>query len=211
MKKGRNKIDKLTLIKQDWYLHLVEECSAIVTEAVFNSRWALIIGYHTLGKELRAVKEYPITDLLQRLAVDSGISKRSLWYAVQFIDKYPDLGMLPEGKNLSWHKITHKYLDKHEDKDEPKREREQTSDSMADSHGVKKWLEYVDNSPCLLHPDRPSEGHHFPRTRATGAEDWQKIPLCRQCHTEAHADSFNWLWDNRTKIFDYFYNFIKED
>lgn len=36
--------DFVNLIKQDWYSELVNDCKAIITEAVFTSRWALVEG-----------------------------------------------------------------------------------------------------------------------------------------------------------------------
>ena len=99
------------IIKQDWYQHLVEECKAIITEAVFTSRWALVEGYHSLGKRIRQDSDKKsITKLLQGLAVSLKQSERTLWYAVQVYDKYPDIQKLPEGKNITWNKLITKYL-----------------------------------------------------------------------------------------------------
>ena len=33
-------------------IELVDDCKAIITEAVFTSRWSLVEGYHTLGKRI---------------------------------------------------------------------------------------------------------------------------------------------------------------
>lgn len=94
-----------------WYPALVEDCKAIITEAVFTSRWALVEGYWLLGKRLRQDSDKePITKLLQRVAVSLGKSSRTLWDAVQAYDKYPNLNDIPEGKNISWHKLVNKYL-----------------------------------------------------------------------------------------------------
>lgn len=103
------------VIEGEWYRYLVEDCKAIITEAIFNSRWALVEGYHQLGE--RIVNEHNLDrkeiygkKIVQRVAQSIGISKRSLLYAVQFFEKYPDLNSLPEGKNISWKKIITKYL-----------------------------------------------------------------------------------------------------
>ena len=93
----------------EWYQALVEECKAIITEAIFTSRWALVEGYWKLGKELRGNKDFN-TKLLQGLAVDIGTSERTLWYAIQAYDKFPELESIPEGKNISWNKLITKYL-----------------------------------------------------------------------------------------------------
>jgi hypothetical protein len=46
------------IIVQEWYNALVEDCKAIITEAVFNSRWALVEGYHTLGERIVKDENY---------------------------------------------------------------------------------------------------------------------------------------------------------
>lgn len=99
----------------DWYDVLVDECKAIITEAVFNSRWALVEGYHQLGERIVNEtnldrKEVYGKKILQGLAKSIGVGERTLYYAVQFYDKYPSLDMLPDGKNISWNKIITKYL-----------------------------------------------------------------------------------------------------
>jgi len=94
------------IIKDEWYDLLVEDCQAIITEAVFASRWALVEGYWYLGKRIREDSDkMPITKLLQRVGVDMGKSESTLWYAVQFYDKFPNINTLPEGKNISWRKV----------------------------------------------------------------------------------------------------------
>lgn len=102
--KNMNKI-----IQNEWYEQLVEECKAIITEAVFTSRWALVEGYWNLGKRLREDKNFN-TKLLQGLAVDIGVSERTAWYALQTYDKYPELDKIPDGKNITWNKLITQYL-----------------------------------------------------------------------------------------------------
>ena len=98
-------------IQDEWYSALVDECKAIITEAVFTSRWALVEGYHELGERItQDANKQPITKLLQGLAVNLKTSERTLWYAVQFAEKYPDIGRVPEGKNITWNKLITKYL-----------------------------------------------------------------------------------------------------
>ena len=98
-----------------WYEVLVEECKAIITEAVFNSRWALVDGYHRLGESVVTNEKFQkhakgnkssVQDLGRKL----GISTSTLYYAMQFYEKYPRLDMLPDGKNISWNKIITQYL-----------------------------------------------------------------------------------------------------
>ena len=99
----------------EWYIHLVEECKSIITEAVFTSRWALVEGYWRLGERLRTEKNLKwhakeANTYLQGLANNLGVSTRTLHYALQAYDKYPKLDQIPEGKNISWNKLITKYL-----------------------------------------------------------------------------------------------------
>jgi hypothetical protein len=94
---------------------LVDDCRAIITEAVFTSRWALIEGYHALGKRIvkdNYFKTYERGNMkkLSVLSTFSGIHERDLYRAIQFYEKYPDLRDVPQGKNISWNKIITKYL-----------------------------------------------------------------------------------------------------
>ncbi len=96
-------------LKTESYLHLVEQIQATVTEAIFNSKWSLVEGYWNVGKLIR--EEFKdVTTQLQGLAVDTKIGERTLWYALQAYDHYPQLDLVPEGKNISWTKLTQKYL-----------------------------------------------------------------------------------------------------
>ncbi len=105
-----------TVETQDWFIQLVEDCKDIVTETEFTSRWALVDGYHQLGS--RILTEYEnfqrvrMNDdsLVQRVAISLGKRPRTIYYAVQFAREYPDLNLLPEGKNTNWHRIVNKYL-----------------------------------------------------------------------------------------------------
>jgi len=99
------------VIKDKKYCALVEDIKNTITEAVYNSRWALVEGYWNVGKLIReCFADRKLTKQLQGLAVDVGMSERILWYALQFYDKYPDLNEVPEGKNITWNKIITKYL-----------------------------------------------------------------------------------------------------
>ena len=101
---------------EKWYSALVEDCKGIISEAVFISRWALVEGYHNLGK--RILEEHDNFErnkiygekIVQDLAYSLNMSSRILWYAIQFVQKYPDLSEVPEGKNITWNKIITKYL-----------------------------------------------------------------------------------------------------
>ena len=103
------------IVKSKWYEALVEDCKDIITEAIFTSRWALVEGYHQLGERIVTEnnldrKEIYGKNILQGLAKSIGMSERTLYYAIQFYEKYPELDTVPEGKNISWHKLVNKYL-----------------------------------------------------------------------------------------------------
>jgi len=98
------------LITQEWYQSLIDDCHAIVTEAVHNSRWELIVGYHALGKRIVTDEEYQRHShgngkLCKALAEDIGQSERTVYYAVQFYEKFPNPELWPFDKNMSWTKI----------------------------------------------------------------------------------------------------------
>lgn len=105
----------MELQKQQWYESLVEECKAIITEAVFTSRWALVEGYWKLGERIREdelAQEHSKGNktFVQDLARNLGTSDRTLYYALQAYDKFPKLDEIPEGKNITWNKLITKYL-----------------------------------------------------------------------------------------------------
>ncbi len=109
---------------RDWYDVLVEDCKAIITEAVFISRWAKVEGYHHLGERIVTDENYQRfakgnKSSVQDLARKLGVSDRTLYYAMQFYDKYPRLDTLPDGKNISWNKIITKYLPAGDGHDKP--------------------------------------------------------------------------------------------
>lgn len=104
------------LVKQDWYQQLIEDCKDIIVESVFTSRWALIEGYHLLGKRIleendnfKRAKIYG-QEITSHVSQSLDKSKRTIERAIQFVRQYPDISKLPEGKNISWHKIVNKYL-----------------------------------------------------------------------------------------------------
>lgn len=109
---------KLTTIlrNQEWYQSLIEDCQSILTEGIWNYRLTLIKTYHLLGRRIleendnfKREKVYG-EEIVSHVSESLGQSPRTLWRALQFVRKYPDLDMLPEGKNISWHKICNNLL-----------------------------------------------------------------------------------------------------
>src|SRR3990167_2618665 len=103
------------ITKNEWYEALVVECKAIITETIFNSRWALVEGYWKLGQVLREEKRMKwnareVGGTLQGLAKSLNISTRTIHYSLQAYDKYPSLGKIPEGKNITCNKLITLYL-----------------------------------------------------------------------------------------------------
>ena len=103
------------LITQEWYQALVDECKAIITEAVHNSRWDLIEGYWNLGKRIREENNLKREDIYRKkilsdLSKSIEIGERTVYRAIQAYDKYPDINTLPEGKNITWNKLITIYL-----------------------------------------------------------------------------------------------------
>jgi len=100
----------------EWYERLIEDCRSIIVESEFTSRWSLVDGYHQLG--IRILEEHDNferskiygKDLVSKIATSVGKSDRTIWYAIQFAKKYPDLDKLPEGKSTSWRTVVNKYL-----------------------------------------------------------------------------------------------------
>lgn len=101
---------------EDWYIALVDELKTLVTEGEFNARWTLVETYHMLGN--RILEENDNFDrskiygeaLVKQIAVSLQKSERTLYNAIAFAKKYPDLSMLPGGKNVSWSKICKQLL-----------------------------------------------------------------------------------------------------
>ena len=88
------------------------------TEGIFHSRWALIETYHNVGSRLMTDENFiqhakGNASCLSQVTQMTGIKERELYRAIQFYNKYPDLGKVPEGKNISWSKIVEMYLPEH--------------------------------------------------------------------------------------------------
>ena len=77
-------------------------------------------------------------------------------------------------------------------------------------YDYKSYLEFIKAHPCITCGTLDSEGAHFPQSKGAGGEDAHRIPLCRVCHTQFHKDPFDFLWLNKNKIFNYFYDTFLE-
>lgn len=114
-------------LSDDWYKSLVDDCKAIVTERLYRSRQEVIEGWHEVGERIATDENYKKHahgngEIKKQLAVDIGASVQTLYYAIQFFEKFPTLetlNKLPEGKNLSWRKIVKNYLPAPKGNDDP--------------------------------------------------------------------------------------------
>ena len=120
-----NELEVVKEIQTDWYQSLIDDCQSIIVEAEFTSRWVIVEGYHSLG--MRILQDEPkmvqggstLRETLSRVTKLLNTSERTLYRAVQFAKKYPDLDLLPEGKNVSWRKICNEYLPEHKEPVQP--------------------------------------------------------------------------------------------
>lgn len=110
---------------QEWYQNLIDDCKTIMIERGYRARMEIIEGYHELGERVCTDEKFPKYakgrgEALNNLAEDIGIGKTTLYYAIQFYEKYPVLSTametFKEGKDISWFKIKQKYLPLPKDK-----------------------------------------------------------------------------------------------
>lgn len=107
----------------DWYNALIEECKAIITETEFTARWALVEGYHHLGKRIledndnfERQKIYG-QEIVSRVTESLEVSSRTIWRAIQFAKKYPELDQVPGGKAVSWRRVCNELLPSNKSKE----------------------------------------------------------------------------------------------
>lgn len=103
-------------VNTEWYQSMIDELGALKTEKLFTSRWSIIEFYHELGTTILENRaNFDTSGVSAELAtkhvsLSLDISLRSVQLAVQFAKMFPDLDALPDGKNVSWHKIVKTYL-----------------------------------------------------------------------------------------------------
>ena len=110
--------DDTSLKNEDWYRGLVDDCRAIVVERGTNARMEIVEGKWEMGQRINQENEEMDRKkgygkrIIENLSNDLGISAVDLWNCVKF---YKEIGVeqfekaipkLPEGKNVSWYKIT---------------------------------------------------------------------------------------------------------
>ena len=77
--------------------------------------------YQQIGERIKRSRIYKRdgSKIFVTVTQSTGIKERNLYRAVQFFEMFPDLNKLPEGKDVSWHKICNDYLPKPTDKKTP--------------------------------------------------------------------------------------------
>lgn len=118
-------------ISDEWN-YLIEDCKAIISQRVKNSRMEIILAYAEIGNR---IVEDPLyrkygkgnQKFLSSLFREMEISESSGYYAIEFYEKYikkyivsdnvsnalersMQKNFIDEGENVSWHKICNKYL-----------------------------------------------------------------------------------------------------
>lgn len=86
-----------------------KEIKSMKTEAFFTSRWVVIEFYHQVGKLLNDNFE-ELHPHLSALTKTTGIGERNLYRAAKLHRDYPNLNLLPQGKNVSWNKLINEHL-----------------------------------------------------------------------------------------------------
>lgn len=105
-----------SLISQEWFQSLLQDCKGIIVEGEFVSRWALIETYHEVGKrvlqENNNFKRSSIygQQIARNVGKALGKSERTIQYAIAFAKKYPVLDEAPLEKNASWTKVVNELL-----------------------------------------------------------------------------------------------------
>lgn len=103
---------------EEWYQGLIEDCRAIIVERSMNAKMEVIEGKWELGQRITEEnvkmdrKEIYGKKIIENLSRDLGASTTDLWNCVKFykqleVKEFGDvIAKLPEGKNVTWYKIT---------------------------------------------------------------------------------------------------------
>lgn len=92
---------------------MIEELRGIWIKGMFNARRCLIEAYHLTGKTIiKYSNKHSIErrKLCNSVAKDMKKGERTIYYTIEFANKFSDLDKLPEGKNITWHKICNNLL-----------------------------------------------------------------------------------------------------
>lgn len=117
---SNTQIENLMMVNQDWFASLIEECQAIITEKVFNSRVEILEGKFLLGKRILEERENLKRfgygkEVIETIATHLKMSGSELYHCLKFAEKFKGdfnlaISQLPCGKNISWFKVCQKML-----------------------------------------------------------------------------------------------------
>ena len=115
VKMAKKTFDGVEVMPEAEFESLIDDCKSIMTESIVLVRQDVIECKWSLGDRLLASGEERITPLLKRVAESISISERDLFYCLAFRKKYDSIVNMwkdvPEGKNISWHKLVNNYID----------------------------------------------------------------------------------------------------
>lgn len=89
---------------------LIDDCTAIWVENDFLSRWHRIKAYHEIGTRILEEGTSYGERTVTLVAESIGKSTRNVYRAIEFAKLFPNLDLLPEGKNTTWYQIIHRFL-----------------------------------------------------------------------------------------------------
>jgi hypothetical protein len=103
------------VFSQEEYDSLIEDLKDILTEGVTAVRERVIETKWEIGDRLLREEGKLNKESVCRVTLAIHVSERELQFCLAFRKKYPKLKemweRLPEGKNISWHKLVHNYID----------------------------------------------------------------------------------------------------
>lgn len=125
MRLMKNDKEIISLKATDEYKYVVEDCKAVLTQRLKNSRREMILAYGEVGQRISDSEFYQKyakgnQPMVEELAKDIGIGYSEACRAIQFFEKFhisseeslnsETLSQFEEGENISWYKIKTKYL-----------------------------------------------------------------------------------------------------
>ena len=108
--------NKFNLITSEWFYVLIEDCKTTIVEKRYRVAIEVLEMKWQLGDRiLQDTGNFERAQIYGRqiiVTVSKALdcSEREIYRCIQFRKKYPELNDLPEGKNITWHKIVNQYL-----------------------------------------------------------------------------------------------------
>jgi len=205
---------------------LVENVADALSVTQREARRTVIYGWADIGEQVKQyVETYNLNNintfcatLAQEVGKNVGrsISRRSIYYAVAFVDRLEQDNKTVEdaiGEYESWTRITKLYLTEGGGCTNTQDSATESnnmgsvyplSDPSPPSPPLSSYDEYL-VKPCPICGGGPCEKAHWPTTVRAGAADDEWIPLCHECHMEQHKIGFiSWFDMYGRKLFKEF-------